>query len=197
MERGETFMKHLDDVYRASHQIRHLLFQTSGTVFALSFLYSLLLMVSGSAEAATALSRVPNLSLLQYDLQSLQPKLDDNGILSEVLQQNHVYKSIDYLSKQTNLVLIDTLNGLARKIQITFSPRVVIKPFFLIREVKDILFLIQSRHLKRVQIDQNFQAKTALQPNQIIMLQKLKKSRLFVLSPYQNRLYGLHLNVCW
>ncbi|PIE34057.1 hypothetical protein CSA56_09070 [candidate division KSB3 bacterium] len=188
-------MKYL---YQFSYHMIVSTFQKPATIFIMSLLFTLFPTLYRSNEASAAQLPAYNLSLIQYDLKSLQPQLNNTGTFSEVLRQDTtLHKPTDYLSKQTNLVLNDMLNSLAQKIRITFHPKVVVKPFFFVQEIKDMLFFVQSRQLKRIQVDQNFQAKTALQPNQISTLKKLKKNKPFALSPYQNRLYGLHLNIRW
>jgi hypothetical protein len=138
------------------------------------------------------------LCIIRYDENRLQPNWLEGGAFSEILERDMKEQGIDHLAKQTTLVLNNTLNGLAKKIRIRFSPQVVVKPFVIFEELQNMLLVYQSKKLREnIQIDENFQAKTALLPSQISQLKKIKTRRPLSVSPYQNRIYGLHIQIVW
>ena len=138
------------------------------------------------------------LCIIRYDENCLQPNWLEDGAFSEILERDIKEQGIDHLAKQTNLELNNTLNGLAKKIRIRFSPKVVVKPFVIFEELQNMLLVYQSKKLKKnIQIDENFQAKSTLLPSQISQLKKIKPRRLLSVSPYQNRIYGLHIQIAW
>ncbi|MCP4400976.1 MAG: hypothetical protein GY801_27215 [bacterium] len=68
------------------------------------------------------------------------------------------------------------------------------KPFFLVQEVKNALYVFQTRHLKKqIQIDRNFQARTLFSAKEISFMQEIKKKKPLLFSPYDNRIYGVHV----
>ena len=106
--------------------------------------------------------------------------------------------AIDYLAKQTNFVLNDALTDLKQKINITFSPRVMLKPFIIVEELQDYLVAYQSKkQRKNIHIDENFEAKVPLQPLKLSRLKKIVSPKSFSVSPYYNKIYGLHLHISW
>jgi hypothetical protein len=136
--------------------------------------------------------------LLRYDENCLQPNWIEGGAFAEILKQDMKEQCVNYLAKQTNLELTNTLNGLAKKIRIELSPKVAVKPFIIFEELRNALVVYRSKKLKKnIQIDENFQAKTDLKPNQITQLKKLNKRKFFSVSPYRNKIYGLHLQIVW
>ncbi|MCP4397908.1 MAG: hypothetical protein GY801_11510 [bacterium] len=144
-----------------------------------------------------------NLSLIQYT-DSFQPFWEENGEFSQHVAQavREQYRHHHHFTKQTDLALSNTLNRLTKKIRFAVSPRAVIKPFMIVREFQTVLQVYQSKQLrKKIQVDENFQAKTMLVPNHNTtqLLHKLKQSlsRTFSVSPYQRRIYGLHFQITW
>jgi hypothetical protein len=144
-----------------------------------------------------------SLSFLQYT-DNLQPYWGKHDGFSQVAAQAFKEHLCHYnhFAAQPDRDLSNTLTRLTKKIRFTVSPKAVIKPFMIVQEIHTMLQIYQSRQLrKRVQVDENYQAKTMLVPTQHTtqLLDRLKQSlaRTFSVSPYQHRIYGLHFQVTW
>ncbi len=146
---------------------------------------------------AEASADAQDFSLIHYDKESMLPAWEMDTAVYAAMNEPEFSLRIDRLSRQTNFVLNNTLSRFSKKVRLSFSPQVVMKPFIAVREVQDMLAFYQSRRLsKRIRIDQNFEAKTAkLLLGQRASIDNLTRSKLFALSPYQNRIYGLHLQI--
>lgn len=159
---------------------------------------ALMLTLCGNVLAAYAGPLNQQLSLLQYKDNTVQPLWQEDGVFADVLNQDEKHYRINYLAKQTDFVLNDALTDLKKKITITFSPRVVLKPFIIVEELQDYLVAYQSKKQRdNIHIDENFQAKVLLQPLKLLRLKKISTPRLFSVSPYYNKVYGLHLHISW
>lgn len=160
----------------------------------------LLLTIGGGVSAAFAATRDVHLSLIHYSNKAYHPQWLEDGAFATILRLN-VDKDVggvNYLAKQTNLTLNSTLHVLKKKVRFAFSPQVVLKPFFAVREVEDMLAIVRSKLRKNdIQIDENFQAKTLISSKTLSSLKKINTSKPFALSPYQNRIYGLHFQINW
>lgn len=159
------------------------------------FLLSVLL---GAPSARCADTLKQELSLIQHTGHTIQPLWQKDGAFSDLLQQNVKHCTINYLAKQTNFVLNDTLNDLKKKINVTFSPGVMLKPFIIVEELQDYLVAYRSKkQRKNIHIDENFEAKIPLQPFKLSQLKKIVSPKAFSVSPYYNKIYGLHLHISW
>ncbi len=146
--------------------------------------------------SAHASSLPKNLSLIHSHANGFRPELIERKALFQALQKDVRKPQIDYLAKQTNLVLNNTLKGLAKSAKINITPQVVMKPFFLVQEVKNALYLFQARHLKKqIQIDRNFQAKILYNAKELSFMQEMKKKKPLLFSPYKHRTYGIHVQI--
>ena len=169
--------------------------------------HKLLLLIAGSSLSFTLFGTVPatwagtlkqEFSLLYHTGDGIQPLWQKDGAFSDVLQKDVKHCAINYLAKQTNFVLNETLTDLKQKINITFSPRVMLKPFIIVEEIQDYLAAYQSKEQrKNIHIDENFEAKLLLQPFKLSRLKKIVSPRSFSVSPYYNKIYGLHLHISW
>ncbi len=148
-------------------------------------------------RCAEAEAHPRDFSLIHYDQEFMLPAWDMDDAVYAAMNEPAFSLRIDRLSRQTNFVLNNSLSRFSKKVRLSFSPQVVMKPFIAVREVQDMLAFYQSRRLsKRIRIDQNFEAKTAkLLLGQRASIDNLTRSKLFALSPYQNRIYGLHLQI--
>lgn len=138
-----------------------------------------------------------DLSLIHYEKGTMLPAWETDFATYEALNVPIFTVRVNRLSRQTNLELNNTLSWFSKKVCLSFSPQVVMKPFVAVREVQDILAFYQTRQQSRqIEIDQNFEAKTAkLMLGQQASIENSTRSRFFALSPYQNRIYGLHLQI--
>jgi len=146
---------------------------------------------------AENMSASRDFSLIHYQKDTMLPAWETDRDTYEALNAPIFPLRINRLSRQTNLELNNALSRFSKKVRFSFSPQVVMKPFIAIREMQDILAFYQSRQQsKQIEIDQNFEAKTAkLMLGQSASINNLARSKLFALSPYQNRIYGLHLQI--
>lgn len=160
---------------------------------------SALLFVPGAnVLPAYAIPLNPSLSLIQYTENAVQPLWQEGGIFSDILEQDNKQYNINYLAKQTNFTLNDALTDLKQKIKVTFSPRVVLKPFVIIEELQGYLAAYQSKGQgSSIHIDEHFQAKVLLNPSKLSRLKKVRARKSFAVSPYHNKIYGLHLYISW
>ncbi|MBD3305392.1 hypothetical protein GF339_03385 [candidate division KSB3 bacterium] len=159
----------------------------------------LLLLLSGLLPSSACAGRGPqDLNLVGYAQGALQPQWLADGAFSSALERDLRCICLNHLSTQTEVELQNTLSGLARKIRFRFSPSVVIKPFVIFEELQNALFIYQTKKLRKdVQVDENFEAKTSLLPRQISKLKKMKKTKSLSVSPYYNKIYGLHIQIAW
>ena len=159
---------------------------------------ALMFTLFGNGFAAYARPLKQTFSLIQYKDHAVQPLWQENGVFSDVLQQDEKRCDINYLAKQTDFVLNDALTDLKKKITISFSPSVVLKPFIIVEEIHDYLIAYQSKNQRNnIHIDENFQAKILLQPLKLLRLKKISTPRSFSVSPYYNKIYGLYLHISW
>ncbi len=159
----------------------------------------IVLLAWGSSHACCAeqVINTRDFSLVHYEQASMLPAWETDHAIYEALNSPVLSLRINRLSRQTNLELNNALSRFSKKVRLSFSPKVVMKPFIAVREVQDVLAFYQSRQLtKQVEIDQNFEAKIAkLMLAHRASINNLSRSKLFALSPYQNRIYGLHLQI--
>ncbi len=157
-----------------------------------------LVVVSGGGTTSCAELLKSELTLISYNTLSSQPQWIEDGMFSASLKQDSDIHKTNYLAKQTNFVLNNTMNSLKKKIRFTFSPKIIIKPFFVVQELQDLLVIYQSKKQRKdIHIDEKFQAKVLIQPFKMSYLQKISRRKPFSVAPYHNKIYGLHLQIAW
>ena len=148
------------------------------------------LLAWGSSQVCCAeqLVKTRDFSLVHYEQASMLPAWETDHAMFEALNSPALSVRINRLSRQANIELNNALSRFSKKVRVSFSPKVVMKPFIAVREVQDMLAFYQSRQLtKQVEIDQNFEAKIAkLMLAHRASINNLSRSKLFALSPYQN-----------
>ena len=158
----------------------------------------LAMLLCGGISIAHARFLSETLSLFELTDGVFQPQWSENGAFSGVLKQDSHTYHINYLEKQTNVVLNNTLNKLKKKIRITFNPKVIIKPFVIAEDIHDMLVVYRTkRQRKDIHIDNNFQAKLLVGSQKLTTLKKISKDKSFSVCPYRNKIYGLHLQITW
>ena len=161
-------------------------------------IFSVCLAAGGRISVAHAGFQGEEFAFLYYDENTLQPRWIEGGVFSAILAQDIDARSIDYLAKQTNFVLNNVLNSLKKKIKISFHPKIIVKPFVVVEEIQDLLVIYRSkRQRKDIHIDERFQAKVLIRPSAISHLRKISQRKPFAVSPYYNKIYGLHLQIAW
>ena len=159
----------------------------------------ILLSLWGNSQLCCAeeMGEYRDFSLIHYEKDTMLPAWETDFATYETLNAPIFSLRVNRLSRQTNLELNNTLSWFSKKVRLSFSPQIVMKPFIAVREVQDILAFYQTRQQsKQIEIDQNFEAKTAkLMLGQQASIENSTRSRFFALSPYQNRIYGLHLQI--
>jgi hypothetical protein len=141
-------------------------------------------------------------SLMHYKGAYLHPQWLEGGLFSEVLERDLKKLDKDYFAKQTNLILNNTLDEFTKKMRITFSPQVIIKPVIIFEELQNFFIAYKSsqENQKSPPIDEDFYIKVPFlsypsnQAKQVI--NKDAKSSLSV-CPYYNKVYGLYLQITW
>ncbi|MBD3308557.1 hypothetical protein GF339_19215 [candidate division KSB3 bacterium] len=161
-----------------------------------SFL-SLLCVFVPAAEGKTILT--DGLSLFTYRDNALTPCWLQDGPFAQELKQDR--ESFGIPDNTGYLKVPQRLQHLTRKIRLTFSPQVIIKPFVIVREIQDLFVVYQSRkYPENVPVDEDFQVTSLLISQIYDNVQKIiqeRTDRVFSICPYYNRIYGLHLEICW
>jgi hypothetical protein len=108
----------------------------------------------------------------------------------------------DQLARQTNMMLNNPLHDLSKKLQIQFSPQVMIKPFILFEELQDWFLAYQSSQNIRehTPIDEQFYLKMSLLSSSLDHINGVSNKqlkRLLSVCPYYNSVYGIHLQIKW
>ena len=160
------------------------------SVMIVCCLCGLSLTTGGRTALAVVKASVHDLNFIHYN-GDLQPYVPEQSAFLPWLD-------VDLKNPHNDPGFQETIADVTKKFRVQFSPRVVMKPFFIVDEVKDLLLIMQSRLLENnVLVDRNFQAKTALSKQQMSQLKRIKQYRPVSVSPYQNRTYGLHLQITW
>lgn len=147
-----------------------------------------------------------HLSLLHHDGDIFQECWLKNGSFADVLQGDlNNLKS----NHKENLAVekYDFNKSLSRKTRVALHPKIFIKPFILVEELQNALALYQTK--KAHEGDnappmKDLLAKALTSANQKSAAKPQSKNRSsnrsssgFLLSPYHNRRYGVHLEFQW
>ena len=141
------------------------------------------------------------LSLMGHDGNSLQIYWIDNGPFADILWKDVKNYCVNYDEEQTSRDLNIRLSKFHESIQITFTPQIIIKPFILVEELRDLLVVYKSKqYRKNLPINENFQFRALSLSQTISHIKKIiseRSQRALSLSPYHNRIYGLYLEIHW
>jgi hypothetical protein len=141
-------------------------------------------------------------SLLHYEGQSFHPDWSPEGRFPDVLSYDLKKVECDQLAHQTNMMLNNPLHELSKKLQIQFSPQVMVKPFIIFEELQDWFLAYQSSQdiREHTPIDEQFYLKMSLLSfslDHIKGISNKQLKRLLSVYPYHNRVYGIHLQINW
>lgn len=143
-----------------------------------------------------------NLSLLHHDGDILQKCWLENGSFADVLQGD--LNNLKSNHKESLAVeKYDFNKSLSRKTRVALHPKIFIKPFILVEELQNALALYQTKKVQKgdkAPAIKDLLAKALTSANQKSAAKPQSKNRSnsgFLLSPYHNRRYGLHLEFQW
>ena len=143
----------------------------------------------------------PRFALFHQDRQILSPHWNEQGAFAKVLQKDIQRVAIAYNEEQVIRKFTFQLNTLTEKLSVSFTPKIIIKPFILIEELQDLLLVYHTRRsCDTIPINENFQMRRLSLANAVMQMKKILEKRLnrsLSLSPYYNRIYGFHLQILW
>lgn len=140
-------------------------------------------------------------ALFHQDRQILSPHWNEQGVFANLLRKDVQRVSLYYNEKHVIRKFTFRLNTLTEKLSLSFTPKIIIKPFILIEELQDLLLVYHSRQSRdRIPINENFQMRHFSLANAAMQVKKIlekRSNRSLSVCPYYNRTYGLHLQILW
>lgn len=137
-------------------------------------------------------------SLMHYDGHLLQFQWIEGGAFAQALEQDVKMARLNPVAGRKPFLIENSVLSLKKKFKVAFSPKVFIQPFIAVQKLQDILAMYQfKKRGEQMPIDENFQAKAFDLPANLPQLKRMTQQRLFSVSPYYNRVYGIHLQINW
>jgi hypothetical protein len=136
-------------------------------------------------------------ALIRYDEHAFQSRWIEGGAFSDVLQRDRQERQRVFLTGQKNVfVRYDLKHGVRKKGNLTFSPRVFIKPVIIIEELQAFIRAYQSKEIASV--NGNVQAKAMRPFGGMAQVKPVVTSpRIFSFVPYYHKVYGVYLHIIW
>lgn len=140
-------------------------------------------------------------ALFHQDREMLSPHWNKQGAFANLLRKDVQRISLAYNEERVIRKVTFQLDMLTEKLSVSFTPKIVIKPFILIEELQDLLLVYHSRQSHdRIPINKNFQMRHFSLTNAAMQVKKIlekRSNRSLSVCPYYNKIYGLHLKILW
>ncbi|GAK60757.1 hypothetical protein U27_00655 [Candidatus Vecturithrix granuli] len=143
----------------------------------------------------------PQFALFHQERQILFPHWNEQGAFANVLRKDVQRVSLAYNEEHVIRKFTFQLTTLTEKLSISFTPKIIIKPFILIEELQDLLLVYHSRRSRdTIPINENFQMRRLSLANAAMQVKKIlekRSNRSLSVCPYYHSIYGLHLQILW